>query len=154
MEKESEEIQAVINNLRRVFQVINGYSKNAERTTGLTGPQLWAMTLLSNGAPIRVSDLAGRMFLHPATVVGIIDRLETKGLVQRTRSKEDRRVVDIDLTAPGKDLIAKAPQVAQDMLVNGLIELSDEQFSWVEEGMEQIVRILGAEHVFPQPLHG
>lgn len=154
MKKKADDIQAVVDNLRRVFQAINEYSKNAEKKTGLTGPQLWAIKLLANESPLKVSELARRMFLTPATVVGILDRLETKGLVTRTRSKEDRRVVDIDLTGVGKDLIAKAPEVAQVMLVKGLDDLTDEQFSNVEEGMKQMVRILGAEHILPQPLHG
>jgi MarR family transcriptional regulator, organic hydroperoxide resistance regulator len=151
MRKGREAIPEVIDNLRRVFQAINGYSKNAERTTGLTGPQLWAMKLLASSSSIKVSELARRMFLHPATVVGIIDRLEIKDLVTRTRSKEDRRVVHIELTGLGQELIANAPEVAQVMLVNGLDELSDEQFSHVEEGMQQLVRILGPEQITPQP---
>lgn len=153
MQKRAEEIPEVIDNLRRIFQAINEFSKNAERTTGVTGPQLWAMKLLASAAPMRVSDLARRMYLHPATVVGILDRLEAKGLVTRTRSREDRRAVDIELTVLGKDVVAGAPEVAQVMLVKGLEALSPEQFSRVAEGMEQMVRILGAEHITPQPLH-
>jgi len=154
MEKKADEIQAVIDNLRRVFQAINEYSRNAEKITGLTGPQLWAIKLLANEAPLKVSEVARRMFLHPATVVGILDRLETKGLVVRIRSKEDRRVVDVELTPLGKEVVANAPEVAQVMLVNGLDALPDKQFSCVAEAMEQMVKILGAELVTPQPLQG
>lgn len=154
MGKKSEEIPKVISDVRRIFQAINEYSKNAEKMTGLTGPQLWAMKLLAQAPPLRVSELARQMFLHPATVVGILDRLETKGMVTRTRSLEDRRVVEIELTPQGKDVVAKAPEVAQAMLVKGLEVLSDEQFSCVEEGMKQVVRMLGAEHINPLPLHG
>lgn len=144
----------IIDNLRRVFQAINEYSKNAERLTGLTGPQLWALKILSTNAPLRVSSLARQMFLHPATVVGILDRLEAKGLVTRTRSTEDRRAVNLHLSASGKELVEKAPEIAQVMLVKGLDQLTDEQFSCVEEGLKQMVRILGAEHFTPQPLRG
>jgi DNA-binding MarR family transcriptional regulator len=154
MAKKSEEIPEVIDNVRRIFHAINEYSKTIERTTGLTGPQLWAVKLLAKAAPMRVSDLARQMYLHPATVVGILDRLETKGLVTRNRSKEDRRTVDLLLTDKGKELAATAPEVAQVMLMKGLEELPDEQFSCVEEGMKQVVRLLGAEHLSPQPLHG
>lgn len=153
MIRKSEDIQAVIDNLKRAFQATNEYSRNAERTTGLTGTQLWAMKLLAESAPIRVSELARRMFLHPATVVGILDRLEAKGLVTRNRSKIDRRAVEIELTLPGKDVVAKTPEVTQVMLVKRLEALSDEQFSHVAEGLEQVVRILEAEHFIPQPLH-
>jgi len=154
VEKKADEIQAVIDNLRRVFQAINEYSRNAEKTTGLTGPQLWAIKLLVNEASLRVSEVARRMFLHPATVVGILDRLETKELVTRIRSKEDRRVVDVKLTPLGKEVVANSPEVAQVMLLKGLDALTDEQFSCVAAAMEQVVRILGAENITPRPLHG
>lgn len=144
----------IIDNLRRIFQAINEYSRIAERSTGLTGPQLWAFKILDNTSPIRVSDLARQMYLRPATVVGILDRLEMKGLVSRTRSKEDRRAVYLELTNLGKKLAKKAPEVAQVMLVKGLDELSDEQYLAVEEGMQHMVRMLGAEQLIPQPLHG
>jgi MarR family transcriptional regulator, organic hydroperoxide resistance regulator len=152
MTKNGDAIAEVINNLRRVFQAINEYSKNAEKISGLTGSQLWAMKLLADGAPKKVSELARHMYLHPATVVGILDRLEAKGLVTRTRSQEDRRVVEIDLTEQGKEVVARAPEVAQGLLVKGLAALPDEQFSRVAEGMGQVVRILEAEHIIPQPL--
>lgn len=153
MKKDMEATMEIFDNLRRVFQVIHEYSKTAERSTGLTGPQLWALKLLYNTASMRVSDLARKMFLRPPTVVGILDRLEGRGLVSRTLSKEDRRVVKIDLTEQGRELVTKAPEVAQDMLMKGLDELSIEQFSCVEEGMKLMAKVLGAEHLIPQPLH-
>ncbi|MFA7403977.1 MAG: MarR family transcriptional regulator [Pelobacteraceae bacterium] len=154
MKKDRKAIPEIIDNLRQVFQAITEYSKTAERSTGLTGPQLWAVNILANTSPLRVSELAQRMYLTPATVVGILDRLEIKGLISRTRSTEDRRAVDLHLTEAGKKLAAKSPEVAQVMLVKGLDELTDEQFTAVELGMKHMVRMLGAEHITPQPLHG
>ncbi len=154
MMKSKESIPEIIDNVWRVFQAINEYSKTAERSTGLTGPQLWALKILVNYAPIRVSDLARQMYLSPATVVGIIDRLEGKGLVTRSRSKDDRRAVDLHLTQQGKELAALAPEIAQIMLVKGLEQLPDELFYAVEAGMKQLVRMLDAERIIPQPLYG
>lgn len=154
MKKDRKATPEIVDNLRRVFQAITEYSKTAERSTGLTGPQLWAVNILANRAPLRVSELAQLMYISPATVVGILDRLEIKGLISRTRSTEDRRAVDLHLTEAGKTLAAKSPEVAQVMLVKGLDELTDAQFSAVELGMKQMVRMLGAEHITPQPLHG
>lgn len=153
MKKDIEAVTEIFDNLRRVFQAINGYSKAAERSTGLTGPQLWALKLLAGNAPLRVSDLARRMYLSPPTIVGIIDRLEGKALVTRTPSREDRRVVEINLAAQGKELVAQAPEVAQDMLMKGLYELSEEQFTCVEEGMKLMAKVLNADQLIPQPLH-
>lgn len=153
MKKNIEAVTEIFDNLRRIFQAINEYSKTVERSTGLTGPQLWALKLLTDAAPMRVSDLARRMYLRPPTVVGILDRLEVKGLVTRTHSSKDRRVVEIDLSSQGKELVAKAPEVAQDMLMKGLDKLTDKQFACVEEGMKLMAKVLSAEHLIPQPLH-
>lgn len=103
---------------------------------------------------MRVSDLARQMYLRPPTVVGILDRLEAKGLATRTPSRKDRRAVDLHLTESGRELAAKAPVVVQNMLLQGLDELTDEQFQQVEEGMKLMVGLLGAENQIPQPLHG
>lgn len=148
-----EETPEIIDNLRRIFQAINEFSKVAEHVSGLTGPQLWALKILSSTSPLRVSDLARLMYLCPATVVGIIDRLEAKGLVTRIRSKKDRRAVDLDLSETGKEVVSKAPEVAQIMLLKGLEKLPDEQFLQVVNGMQLMVQILGAENITPQPLH-
>jgi len=140
----------IIDNLRRVFQVINEQSKKIERETGLTGPQLWAIKLIAESAPIKVSILARRMYLHPATVVGILDRLEGHGLVTRTRSLEDRRVVEIELTDKGKILVAQSPVVAQGLLVKGLEPLPEEELRHITEGLEKLVTILGAQEIAPR----
>jgi DNA-binding MarR family transcriptional regulator len=145
-------IADIVDNIRRVFQAVNEYSKKAERETGLTGPQLWAIKVIAEGAPIKVSELARRMYLHPATVVGILDRLEGRGLVSRTRSQEDRRVVEIDLTDTGRGLVAQAPEVATGLLVKGLETLSDVKLRHLSDGLEQLVMILGAQQIPPQLL--
>jgi len=145
-------IAEILDNLRRVFQVVHGYSKRAERIAGFTGPQLWAMKVLAESAPIRVSDLARRMYLRPPTVVGILDRLERQGQVARARSTDDHRVVTVTLTARGKKTVSMVPQVAQGLLLTGLKELDGKQLEAVSEGLERLVGILGARQIPPQLL--
>jgi DNA-binding MarR family transcriptional regulator len=145
------EIADVLNNLRRVFKVVHQYSKRAEKVGGMTGPQVWAMKVIAESAPIRVTDLARRMYLHASTVVGILDRLEQHALVTRTRSKEDHRVVTVSLTAKGRDTVSNVPQIAQGLLLKGLKELSDKDLQITSEGLRQLVGILGVEGM-PPPL--
>jgi len=145
-------ITEIMDNMRRVLQVVHGYSRRAERVAGFTGPQLWAMRAIAEYAPIRVSDLAWRMYLQPPTVVGILDRLEQQGQVARTRSAEDRRVVTVTLTAKGKETVGKVPEVAQGVLLTGLKRLHRDQLAVVSEGLEIMVGLLGADSVPPQLL--
>lgn len=150
MKATPELVAGIIDNLRRVFQVINEQSKRAEHETGLTGPQLWAMKVISESVSLKLTDLARKMYLHPATVVGIIDRLEARGLVERTRSTKDRRVVDLALTSLGSEKVNLSPNVAQELLVSGLEALSESQIINIYDGLEQFVRILGVQEIPPQ----
>jgi DNA-binding MarR family transcriptional regulator len=143
-------VAEIIDNVRRVFQVVNEHSKQAERRTGLTGPQLWAIKTIAEESPIRVSDIARRMYLHPATVVGILDRLEQRGLLLRVRSMEDRRVVRVELTRAGEALVRRSPEVAQGLLVSGLESLKISRLRVLARGLDQLVEILGAQGLPPQ----
>jgi len=140
----------IMDDIRRVFRAVKDQSKRAEYETGITGPQLWTIKVIAACSPINLKDLASRMFVHPATVVGIIDRLEVKGLVTRTRSKSDRRNVDIDLTDSGRALVAGSPEVAQGLLVKGLKSLSASELENLADCLRKLVKILHAQRLPPQ----
>jgi DNA-binding MarR family transcriptional regulator len=143
-------ISEIMDNIRRVFQAVNDNSKKAERETGITGPQLWAIKLIGDLSPVRVSDLAARMYLNPSTVVGILDRLESRGFVQRNRSDDDRRIVKVQLTGVGKELLVRAPEVASGLLVNGLEALTSKELNNIGASLDKLVSILGAQKLPPQ----
>jgi DNA-binding MarR family transcriptional regulator len=145
MAQKPDNIAGIIDDIRRVFQVVHEQSRKAEQATGLTSPQLWAIKTIAQESPIMVSDIARRMYLHPATIVGILDRLEKQNLVIRVRSIDDRRVVRVELTATGRTLLKKAPEVAQNLLVEGLEKLPQRNLNKIASSINQIVRILGAQ---------
>jgi DNA-binding MarR family transcriptional regulator len=150
LSKRSNSVAEIIDNLRRVFQVVNEQSKKAEHETGLTGPQLWAIKTIAQEAPIMVSEIARRMYLHPATVVGILNRLEKQGLVIRIRSTRDRRVVRVELTGQGRALVKKAPEVAQGLLVSGLEKLRPSKLKSIAQALDEMAELLGAQHIPPR----
>jgi MarR family transcriptional regulator, organic hydroperoxide resistance regulator len=150
MVKKTVAVAEIIDDIRRVFQVVNEHSKKARQKTGITGPQLWAIKMIRELSPVRVSDLAAKMYLHPATVVGILNRLELQGLVQRLRTDEDRRVVNVELTDKGNAMVAKAPQVAQGLLVSGLEAMPLAKLLDMSASLKELVHILGAQKLPPQ----
>ncbi|MDD2581814.1 MAG: MarR family transcriptional regulator [Desulfuromonadaceae bacterium] len=143
-------VAGIIDDIRRVFQVLTEQSRKIEHETSLTGPQLWVVKILKETSPLKVSDLARRMYLHPATMVGLLDRLESKGLLKRTRSEKDRRVVHIDLTEQGRELEINSPEVIQNLLIKGLETLTEQKLKMISDGMGEVVNILGAQNVPPQ----
>jgi len=83
-------------------------SEQAARAAGLE-PQQYLLLLALRGLPegkqATILTLAERLQLRHHSVVGLIDRLEKRGLVRRVRAKEDRRKVLISLTARGEQIL-------------------------------------------------
>ena len=77
----------------------------------LTYPQYLVMLVLWETDGQRVSAIGDRLQLDSATLTPLLKRLETRELVERRRSTEDERVVEIFLTAAGRRMKKKAEAV-------------------------------------------
>jgi DNA-binding MarR family transcriptional regulator len=77
------------------------FSENAAETAGLTLQQHQALLFII-GYPgreqVTIGELAERLQIHHHSAVGLVDRLEEQGLVERSHKGEDRRQVFISLT--------------------------------------------------------
>ncbi|WP_295123314.1 MarR family winged helix-turn-helix transcriptional regulator [uncultured Chitinophaga sp.] len=82
----------------------------------LTYPQYLVMLLLWERKTLSVKELGQHLLLDSGTLTPLLKRLEERGLVTRTRSKEDERVVLIALTSEGKDLKKQAKKVPAQLL--------------------------------------
>lgn len=84
------------------------FSEDTARSFGIT-PQQHQLLLAIKGFPQRdwatISELAERLQLRHHSVVGIVDRSEIAGMVMRTPSLSDRRVIEIHLTEKGEALL-------------------------------------------------
>jgi DNA-binding MarR family transcriptional regulator len=86
------------------------FSENAAREAGLTPLQYLAL-LHIKGYPgrdwVSVGELAERLQAQHHGVVALVGRCEELGLVMRTPSSEDRRVVEVRLTAEGEAMLVR-----------------------------------------------
>ena len=65
------------------------------------------LEVLIHMGPLPVNTIGKRVLLTSGSITTAIQRLETKGLVQRERSRQDARVVLVALTKEGRDLIVR-----------------------------------------------
>lgn len=75
----------------------------------LTNAQLAPLFKLHLGVASTVAELARECELDAGAMTRLLDRLEAKGLLRRLRSEEDRRVVNIELTAQGLEIARQIP---------------------------------------------
>jgi MarR family transcriptional regulator, organic hydroperoxide resistance regulator len=129
----------VVNCLRRLFKSIHEYSKAMHRRVGLSSPQVWALTIVDAAPGLSLGELALRMFAHPSTVSGVIDRLVDRGAVRRDVDPKDRRGVCLSLTPAGKKLLRSSPPPVQQSLADALRSLAPARLSQLRRSLEEIV---------------
>ncbi|MDA3901845.1 MAG: MarR family transcriptional regulator [Desulfuromusa sp.] len=142
----------ILQALRRIIRAVDIHSHKLSTQHKITGPQLACLTVVEEEGPSTSSNLAKRVYLSPSTVVGIIDRLEEKRLVERNRSRVDRRQVHISITPQGRQLIADAPSLLQDTLANALVELPEIEQVSITLALEKLVDLMEARHIGAAPL--
>ncbi|WP_453956582.1 MarR family winged helix-turn-helix transcriptional regulator [Amorphus suaedae] len=103
--------------LRRIIRSVDLQSRQVARTVGLTIPQLIVLQAVRDLGEVTSTTLSAHASLSPATVTTILDKLEGRGLVERYRSANDRRVVHTRLTGEGAAALAKAPPLLQESFV-------------------------------------
>ncbi|WP_248752317.1 MarR family transcriptional regulator [Pseudomonas sp. MWU15-20650] len=75
---------------------------------GLTYPQYLAMMVLWEEDGLTVGEISSRLLTDPGSLTPLLKRLEAEGLLSRTRSREDERVVVVELSDRGRALQGKA----------------------------------------------
>ena len=114
----------IIYSIRRLMQAGELYTKELNKVYNISAAQLNCLMTLHESGPLSPSQIARYILVNSSTVTGIIDRLETKGLVKRLRISKDRRIITIELTKNGKALAENAPPPIQRKIIEGLDKLS------------------------------
>lgn len=84
----------------------------------ITYPQYLVLLVLWQKGSQKVTDISSQLYLDTGTLTPLLKRMEEKGLVRRTRSKEDERAVKIDLTDAGSALREKALCVPMQLIAS------------------------------------
>jgi DNA-binding MarR family transcriptional regulator len=92
---------------RRALRALVASSEDLSRAAGVTTVQYQALlAICAWEGPMAVRDLADELILTHSAAVQTLDRLTAAGLVRRTASGEDRRVVRVEMTLEGRNLLA------------------------------------------------
>ena len=143
---------AIVTALRRIIRAIDLHSRDLLQTFGLTAPQLMTLQELARLQPVPVGVLSGAVHVSQATMTGILDRLEQRGLVLRTRDGVDRRSVTITMTPDGAKLLKKAPSLLQDHFLEKLADLKPSEQTNILSALQHIGEMMGATELPAAPI--
>lgn len=142
----------ILRSIRRIIRAVDVHSRKLSGTFQLTTPQLITLLCIVDEGPVSLSHISKRVNLSSSTIVGILDRLEAKGLVLRERSQIDRRLVFVHATKKGTTVARSAPSPLQDELLSRLNALPESEQLQLATALERIVELMHAKGLDAAPI--
>jgi len=115
--------------------------RRTDPQTGVSAAQLSALSILLGGRRT-LGELAAAEQVKPPTMSRLVRELEGGGLVTRTRDPHDARVVWIEWTAHGRDVLTQGRQLRVQALERQIEQLSTDDRARLAQALDIIDRLL------------
>ena len=144
----------ILRSIRRIIRGVTIHSKKMYRDIGLTMPQYICLKVIgtTESPELTVSQVARHADLSPATVTGILDRLEGHGLVVRERRSKDRRKVCLSITDKGQDKLDNLPSSLQERSVGRINSLAEGERIALLGSLHLLVEMVEASNLDASPI--
>lgn len=135
--------EQAIDRLDAIFTRMGRLSRRKVPDDTLTFGQFAVLRMLFHEGPLAMGAIADRLGISLAGATGIIDRLVNQGVVERTRSREDRRVVWVDLSETGRERMVRLQEERHQQMRELLTPLNAKEIDTLVDLLERIAE--GAE---------
>ena len=135
--------------MRRIISLMGQGVERELEPAGLTNAQWVPLLKLYMGCGSTAAELARQCDLDAGSMTRLLDRLEAKQLCRRTRSSDDRRVVNLELTEAGRLAAQEIPAVlctVQNSLLAGFTVEEWQTFKSYLRRMLETAQALGEKH--------
>jgi DNA-binding MarR family transcriptional regulator len=127
-----------------LIRAIKNETENCTKLCGVVGEkELFILNFVGQKRNVKMSDIAENIAAPMSTITSIMDKLVERKLINRDHSAEDRRVINVSLTADGrtayKSLQNKKKKTAEMMLSN----FNEKEQSLVITHLKQLAGIIG-----------
>ncbi len=93
----------------------------------LTIAEIHTLAAVGNIGPTAMKNVAKKLRITLSTLTTAVNKLESKGLVEKIRDKKDKRIVEVGLTVEGKEITEKHNQVHSEMVGTIVKDLTEEE---------------------------
>jgi len=144
--------EALLVALRQITRAIDLHSRQLLKETGLTTSQLVILEAITRQDVATPTSIAREIHLSQATVTNIVARLEKNGLVERHRSGDDRRSVQLTLTESGRRKVNAAPELLQADFLSQYRELQTWEANLLLSAVQRLATMMHAEKLDASPI--
>lgn len=144
--------QASLVALRRILRVTERRGQSLAKASGLTTAQLLALQAIGERETTTPKDVAAAVNVSQATISSLLDRLESKGLVERRKSETDRRQTNLILTDAGGKALLSAPDALQDEYIERFDQLKVWEQAMIVAALERVSSLMDADDLDASPV--
>ncbi len=138
--------------LRRIVRHLRLADREAETAVGLSAAQLFIVQVLSRAPGSSLSEVADQTLTDQSSVSTVVAKLVDKRLVSRKPSSEDRRRIELRLTAAGEHVARSAPRVPQTRIADVVRGMSAKAREELVTALETLAAAIGANETAPRML--
>ncbi|QYF95505.1 MarR family transcriptional regulator [Massilia sp. PAMC28688] len=128
--------------LAECLQGFERFSGESVRRCGLTHAQFDIIATLGNTPGMMYKELGDKTLITKGTLTGVIERLEAKGLVARTRSSDDKRSFSVCLTPAGEQVFRDVFPVVIEQGRQLFAPYSDTDFDEMDGALRKLKQLL------------
>jgi MarR family transcriptional regulator, organic hydroperoxide resistance regulator len=134
----------LVNEVQRLHQkadiILRRFSPQPWIELNLTIVQLKSLFFISAKGKTNFKKLAEALGVTPPNVTGIIDRLVEQGLVSRTENPEDRRIMILQATGQGHELLNRLRESRTHQMIHILARLNNEELTSLSLGLNALIK--------------
>jgi DNA-binding MarR family transcriptional regulator len=130
--------------VRKMERCAQHYSRELQEKHGITGPQLGVLRHIAQNSHTTLTELASTLQLHITTVDSFIERLHKRKLIRKRRGRDDKRSVEISISAAGEKILRAAPIGGFMKLNDNLEKLPEKELQKIYDALEKLVELYGA----------
>jgi DNA-binding MarR family transcriptional regulator len=133
---------ATLKKIRIMIRAAQRHSAWIEKQCGISGGQLWILQELYESPGLRVGEIARRLAVHQTTASNLLDALERKGYLVKTRDASDHRIVKVTLSKDGEELLKRSPKPARGLLPEALMKMDPAALSHLDKGLQSLLQVI------------
>lgn len=145
-------LQNSLISLRRIIRVTESSARELAKKADMATSELLTLQAVSDNPGISPGELAKSMNLSPVTSTVILQKLESRGLIDKIRSKVDKRRLEVALTEKGKHEVNDAPSSLQTRFSERFAQLQDWEQQLIASVLGRVTILLGAESIDAAPI--
>lgn len=136
---------AVLRQFRQVFNAVKSHFQQVEKTVGMGGAQVWALSVVREHPGIGIGALARTMSIHQSTASNLVRTLIDREMVLAVKQGADRRAVQLNLLPAGAKVLKNAPGPFAGLLPDALKSLPAETLQRLEADLAQLIVAIAAD---------